>query len=349
MDEAVGVARVKTDGGFVENIEAAHERTAQRGGEVDALTFTARKRIAQAVEGEIGQAHLLEEAQAGADFGEQPRGHLCLVGREGEGVKPRREFAHGTAHQFGDGRASHPHIEGFGAQSGTVARGAVGLATIAREHDAVLDFVLIFFEHTEERVDADIALAVAPCHAFTAVPQQVALLWGEVEVGLKDGEIVGSGFAHELLQPDAHLLSAPAHHRPIMDGEGTVGHDKTLVDADDAAETLALGAGTHRGVEGKKIVARIFKFDAIGFKAGREPFERAVRIETQQAFPIAFKECRFDRVGEARNAVLGTVHHQAVEQQEQTAFGLRGFVAGNGRFAFYRLVHTHHLAIKIQT
>ena len=176
VDEAVGVARVKPDGGLVEDVEAAHERTAQRGGEVDALTFTARKRIAQAVEREVGQSHLLEKAQAGADFGEQTRGHLCLVGREGEGVKPRREFAHGTTHQFGDGRTSHPHIEGFGAQSGTVARGAVGLATIAREHDAVLDFVLIFFEHMEERVDADIALAVGPRHPLSAMPEEVALL-----------------------------------------------------------------------------------------------------------------------------------------------------------------------------
>ena len=230
-----------------------------------------------------------------------------------------------------------------------MARGAVGLATIAREHDAVLDFVLIFFEHTEERVDADVALAVGPRHPLAAVPEEVALLGGEVEVGLKDGEIVGSGFAHELLQPDAHLLSAPAHHRPVMDGEGAVGYDKTLVDADDATETFAFGAGAHRRVEGKKIVARVFKFDAVGFKARGEPFERAVRIETQQAFPIAFKQCRFDGVGEARNAVLRTVHHQTVEQQKQTAFGLRGFVAGNGGFAFYRLVHAHHLAIKIQT
>jgi len=48
---------VQTDGGFVEDVETAHQAAAERGGEVDALTFAARERVAEAVEGEVAESH----------------------------------------------------------------------------------------------------------------------------------------------------------------------------------------------------------------------------------------------------------------------------------------------------
>ena len=69
-NESVGVARMEPDGGFVEDVETAHQATAERSGEVDALAFAARKRIAEAVEREITESHFVEEAQAAADLDE---------------------------------------------------------------------------------------------------------------------------------------------------------------------------------------------------------------------------------------------------------------------------------------
>ena len=42
-NEAIGVARVQPDGGFVEDIKTTHQTTTERGGEVNALTFAARE------------------------------------------------------------------------------------------------------------------------------------------------------------------------------------------------------------------------------------------------------------------------------------------------------------------
>ena len=69
-NESVGVARMEPDGGFVEDVETAHQATAERSGEVDTLAFAARKRIAEAVEREIAESHFVEEAEAAADLDE---------------------------------------------------------------------------------------------------------------------------------------------------------------------------------------------------------------------------------------------------------------------------------------
>ena len=69
-NESVGVARMEPDRGFVEDVETAHQATAERGGEVDALAFAARKRIAEAVECEIAESYFVEEAEPTADLDE---------------------------------------------------------------------------------------------------------------------------------------------------------------------------------------------------------------------------------------------------------------------------------------
>ena len=53
-DEAVDIAGVEADGGFVEDEECAGEGCAEAGGEVDALDFTAGKSAGGAIEGEVG-------------------------------------------------------------------------------------------------------------------------------------------------------------------------------------------------------------------------------------------------------------------------------------------------------
>ncbi len=55
------VARMKTDGRFVENVTNAAQIGAELGGEPDALRLAAGKRIGAPVEGQIGQADFGEE------------------------------------------------------------------------------------------------------------------------------------------------------------------------------------------------------------------------------------------------------------------------------------------------
>jgi hypothetical protein len=52
-DEAVDVARVEADGGFVEDEEGAGEGRTEAGGEVDAFDLASGKGAGLAVEGEV--------------------------------------------------------------------------------------------------------------------------------------------------------------------------------------------------------------------------------------------------------------------------------------------------------
>src|SRR5690606_9346516 len=66
-DQAVDVAGVKADAGFVEDEERVDERSAEAGREIDALDLTAGKRAGLALEREIAETDLLEVAEAGDD------------------------------------------------------------------------------------------------------------------------------------------------------------------------------------------------------------------------------------------------------------------------------------------
>ena len=78
-DELGGVAGVEADAGLVEDVERADEARAERGGELDALGFAAGERGAEAVEGEVVEADLVEEVDALADLFEDLSGDLRFV------------------------------------------------------------------------------------------------------------------------------------------------------------------------------------------------------------------------------------------------------------------------------
>ena len=54
----VRIAAMQADARFVKNIQAAHQTTSQRGGEVDSLAFTAGERVAEAVQREVSQTDI---------------------------------------------------------------------------------------------------------------------------------------------------------------------------------------------------------------------------------------------------------------------------------------------------
>ena len=63
------VAGMKTDGGFIEDIENALKVGAELGGQTDSLGFPARKSRGGAVEIEIVETHFPKEGKALKDFG----------------------------------------------------------------------------------------------------------------------------------------------------------------------------------------------------------------------------------------------------------------------------------------
>ena len=131
------------------------------------------------------------------------------------------------------------------------------------------------------------------------MPEQIALFFGEIVVGFKDGEVVLLSTAQEFFAPHTQFFATPAHHSSIIDREGGVGDDEVLIDAHDFTKTFTAWASSHGRVEREKIVGGFFKGDAVGFKSGGEMFQILLGIEAQKAFSVAFKKSGFHRVGES--------------------------------------------------
>ncbi len=82
--EALGVAGMEANAGFVEDEQGVDEAGTEAGGEVDTLSFAAGERARLAVEGEVAEANFLEIAEAGAGFikGEASGSDFLERGRE---------------------------------------------------------------------------------------------------------------------------------------------------------------------------------------------------------------------------------------------------------------------------
>ena len=97
VEQALVVARVEADRGFVEDVEHADQAAADLAGEADALRFAAGERGGGAVEREIFEADVVQEAEPAADFFEhfgRRSAFRCLratsVGEELDGVGNRQ-------------------------------------------------------------------------------------------------------------------------------------------------------------------------------------------------------------------------------------------------------------------
>ena len=338
-DETLRVSGMQSDAGFVENVERADQRGPEGSGEVDALALTAGKGVGEAVEGEIAETDIDEEAQPGADFGEQPTPHRGVMFAELQVFKPRQQLADRHPHELGDAAPADFDIFRLGAQARAVAVGAFRLAAIACQHDAILYLILITLQHSEEGIDGDPLLFGSGVFFGVAVPEEVLLLPRELVVGFKDGKVLVCHSPHELLEPESHFLAAPANDRSIVEAEARVGHDQMLVDAHDSSEAFTARTGTDGIVEGEHVVVGLGESHSVCFEAGAETVEDAGGIEAEHTFSIAFVECRFDGVGESRASLF--VLSDAEAGNEKTAF------FGLGRI-FQHVFHSHHFSVHIQ-
>ena len=80
LDEALVVALVEADGGFVEDVEHVDQLRAYLRGQSYALGFAAGERGGAAVHGEVAHADVGEEVQALEDFAQHLVGHGGVAG-----------------------------------------------------------------------------------------------------------------------------------------------------------------------------------------------------------------------------------------------------------------------------
>ena len=292
-DQALRVAWMKTYAGLVEDIKRTYESRAKAGCQVYALTLAAREAVATAAEGEISQPHIDEELQAAAYLHKKALGHGSVVSLKLQGVEPFLEHTHWHVDKFGDATPSHLDESSLATQACAMAVGALSLARISREHDAVLNLIASLAKIVEKEVDAHVSQVPAALQAFiwvAAVPQEVALFVGKFVVGLEDRKSYALGHPDELCLPLAHLLAAPTLDATFVHALGRIGNDEVRVDARDVAPPLARRTSAHRRIEGKELVRGLVEGHAVGLEARREHMLDACRQEAQHQLAAAFVE-----------------------------------------------------------
>ena len=317
-DEALVVALVQADGGLVEDVEHAHESRADLGGQADALRLAAGEGAGRAGEGEVVQAHVEQEAQAGADLPQHLVGDRGLPHPELEALVEGERVADRHLADLGDGLPADGHGEHLGAQARALARGAghlahellvallgpvglgVAVATLEEVHDAL-----------EARgVGALAAEAVAVLHVdleVLAVQQRLLRALGQRAPGgvHREGELLGEA-GHDLLVVvgGAH---GPRGDRAVCEGEVLVGDHQLGIDLEPLPQARALGAGAVGGVEGEGARLDVVDREGVVVRAGALLGEAAgalrvlvvaVHVVDQQD-PLGQPQGGLDRVGEA--------------------------------------------------
>ena len=335
LDKVVGIARMQTYAGFVENIEGAHQGAPQRIGQVDTLALASRQRGRGSVEAQIRKPHILEIGKPVTDFGEHTFGHGAVVGGEVQRLEEIIERVHLHGHQFRNRLSSHLHIVGVGAQARTVAVGAACLALVARAHDPILNLIGVLLDKGET-----VAYALG---IFTTVPKNILFLLGQLFIGAVNGETLPLGIADEILFPFAHLLAPPHGHGIVVDRERCIGNHQVLAHSHHRTYALAGLACPVRIIETEEVDAGFYKTHAVGLEFVRK-FQKARmavgRGDFHMTLALALMESGLHGIEQTRielvvflGTVVGLAYHHAVHQQ----------IEGIGQLLFlHRLLNAHH-------
>lgn len=268
LDEAGGVAGVKADAGFVEDEEGVHEARTEAGGEVDAFGFAAGKGACGAIEGEIAEANFFEVAEAGADFVQADEEWVVgVAGFEflGGGVDEGEGALDGELVEVGEREFIGCEEERIGLEAFAFAFGAGGVGAVAGEEDAHVHFVGFGFEVAEVAFDAVPGAGPFVGGVFAVIGvafDEEGLDFGrEVLEGNVDWNFALFADAEEIVLGFGARFGLPWFDAAFGDGEGAIGNGEVVIDADDAAEAFAGGAGADGVVEAEERGGGLAIFD----------------------------------------------------------------------------------------
>ena len=243
--QPVGVPGVETDRGLVQHVERVHQLRAEGVGEGDPLRLAAGERPGLAVEREVAQSHVAQEAEPGVELVEDEVGDFALERRQLQGAEPGVDRIDRAAGEIGDGRVLDPHRERVGIEPGAAALAAgLGELVLPQEYPDVL-LVPLLLEVLEERED--------PHVASLAAVEQIPAVRG-LELVPRPGGI-GAEAARVLQQDPAPRLVAglgPGIDRPVGQAAPGIGHHQRLVVFQHGAEAVAGRAGAAGIVEGEE-------------------------------------------------------------------------------------------------
>ena len=124
VEQDLVVARMQADGRLVEDVAHAAQVGTQLRREADALRLATRECRRRAVERQVAEADLFEEAEARAQFGEQVARDLLVAARELHVLHDCADLAYRQRGEIRDRAVVVTHGEGLGVQALAVAGGA---------------------------------------------------------------------------------------------------------------------------------------------------------------------------------------------------------------------------------
>ena len=206
-DQAVVVALVQADGRLVQHVHDAGQARADLAGQPDALGLAAGNRVGAAVQRQVVQAHVVQEAQPRLDFAHDALRDLLLgagqaqVAEPGQAGRQRHglDFVDGLALAFAAARIlADQHVAGLGPQARAAAIGAgLDVAVLAQ-----------LFAHGGRIGLAPAALQVRD-HAFEGVAlDRAAALFVQID----EGDLFVARTVQHLL---AHVLGSSSNGASI--------------------------------------------------------------------------------------------------------------------------------------
>ncbi len=348
LDDAVQVARVQADAGFVEHEQRVDQRGAQCRGQVDALDFATRQRTALPVQRQVADADVAQVSQARAHLGQQQlecvveqgggqrqlveetadardrQQHEVVHRQAGQGFQllaapgyaARQEALRGRQHRIGVALGAQAPQHGLGLQPRAAAGLAGRIAAVLGQQHADVHLVRLRLQVVEEAPHAvPLLVPAAALPAGLTVDDPVALRLGQLGPRRVARNVVARGVAHQVVLA---FLPGRGLHRldgAFAQGFARVGDHQPEIDADHAAEPAARLARTVRRVEGEEGGLRIgvaqVAFGAV--QAGGEAPDVGLALIGQHVdvdAAAAALERRFDRL--QRTHALGALQAEPV-------------------------------------
>ncbi len=339
-DQPCVVALVEADRRLVQDVEHAHQARSDLGRQPDALRLAAAQRPGRAVQGQVVEADVDQEAEPRADLLEHLAGDRVLALGQAlrQPVIPGERIGHRSARRLDDVLAPDRHGHRLRLEPHPVAGRAWLVRHVALEVGAhrlrarlAMPAGQVRDDPLEGRLEGvDVAVArpifhVDPLVAIAIQDDLPRLVRQVADRDIGPEAVVLRHRVEDLAEPalgGGH--AAPRQHGALVDRELVVRQDEVGVDLEPRAETGAIGTGAVRRVEAEVARGELLEGAAVlraGVLLAVQPvglLRRCVRQVHDQE-PLGQPQRRLDRVGHARGIrpraalVIGLADDQPVD------------------------------------
>ncbi len=263
-EQPLVVALVQADRRFVEDVHDAGEAGADLAREPDALRFAARERVGAAIERQVVEPDVDQEAQPVANFLDDARGDLAAPAGDGELAEERERARHREARDRRQRLLADEHVPRRAVQARAVAVRAGAQAEVLGEllaHRRRFGLAVPPLEVRQDALEAMLAarelaagFRIAELDLFlaAAVEQQLPHFFGQLVPGLLDveAEVLRERLDHvEVMR----IAPVPAAHGAARERQVRMRDDARRIEELLVAEAVAGGACAGRVVEGEHL------------------------------------------------------------------------------------------------